>query len=383
MAPRRLNSLGFLLIFFACSEQSSSSPTGDVRPTSFSGWPSRVDLSGVSLDQYCETAARIDCGRLQQCASNTLKSRFGTRSGCEEVQTQRCHSDFIESAVTVLIRQGLVDYSPNRMGLALEVHSAQHCDTQKLSPTPFSALEPRQQNGEPCSRHAFCLSGFCTENSGRACGQCATKPTNAPQECPEQCPIKERCECQDDNCACVANLGIYSDCTDQPTACEDGSTCLRGKTIDGTPKTVCVPFPKIGEPCGARTGLVDCVGDAICREGICTPPEIVFVSEECNQTDKRCAFGLDCRGVCVPQAGQEESCIIITQQTNTSSTTAPTCASGACRNTCQAPLKRGDVCVDSVECEESLGCLFGSNGRAECKNSTDAERYFRELFVCP
>ena len=376
--------LSVLVLLSACSENSTSSGVVTSDSSSFAGWPSGIGLSGVSLDQYCETIARIECGRLQQCASSTLKSRFGNRSMCETLQTRRCHSEFVENAVTVLTRQGLVDYSPNRMGRALENHSRQHCDTQKLSPTPFSAIEPRLQDGQPCNRHAFCLSGYCTENTGRSCGQCEPRPADFPNECPEQCPVGERCECQDDNCSCTDTIDAYSDCSAKPTACEEGSTCLRGKTSDGTYKNVCVPFPRLGEVCGSSVGIVNCVGDAICLDGVCTKPEVVSESEVCNQVDKRCDFGLDCRGVCVPQASAQEMCILITQQANTSSTSAPTCSEGACRGgTCEATLKRGDGCVDSAECAEPLGCLFDRSGRAECKNATDAERHYRETFVCP
>ncbi|MEE2902383.1 MAG: hypothetical protein VYC39_08635 [Myxococcota bacterium] len=375
--------LSAFLLLSACSEQSPSSGAGPSKASAFSGWPDGVALSGVPLDQYCETLAKVDCGRLQQCAPNSLRSRFGTRATCQALQTRRCHGDFVESAVTVLSRQGLVDYSPNRMARALENYSRQHCDTQKLSPTPFSALEPRQQIGQPCSRHAFCRSGYCTENTGRSCGECETAPPDSATECPEQCPVGERCECQDNNCGCAPTIGPYSDCSTRPNACNDGSTCLRGKTTKGNIQTVCVPFPRLGEACGVSTGLVNCVGDAICINEVCSSPEVVLESAECNQTDKLCDFGLDCRGVCISKATEEEACIIITQQINTSSISAPTCEVGACRETCQAPLKRGEICLDTIECEESLGCMFDPSGRPECISNADAERYFRETFVCP
>ena|GEM_PF-5937639 len=375
--------LSTLFLLSACSDQSSSSSAAPSQASPFSGWPAVVSLSGIPLDQYCETLAKVDCGRLQQCAPNSLKSRFGTRANCQTLTTRRCHGDFVENAVTVLVRQGLVDYSPNRMGRALENHSQQHCDTQKISPTPFSAIEPRQQNGQPCSRHAFCRSGYCTENTGRSCGMCENAPADFPTECPEQCPVGERCECQDNDCGCAPTIAPYLDCSTRPSACDDGSTCLRGKTTNGDTQTVCVPFPRLGEACGASTGLVDCVGDAICINGTCSSPEVVLESAECNQTDKRCDFGLDCRGVCVSKASAQEPCVFITQQANTSSTSAPTCEVGACRETCQPPIKRGEICLDTVECEESLGCIFDRNRRPKCMNNTDAERYFRETFVCP
>jgi hypothetical protein len=126
----------------------------------------------------------------------------------------------------------------------------------------------------------------------RAGGACA-RPTD--------CAFGTRCE--ENVCRTYVRASLGQDCSDQP--CELHLRC--------GPQRLCVPRPRIGEPCMVDMG--ECGGLATCAarsfldtEGVCTP--VSGIGGDCSQRGQRCGQGACGRGNrCAMRGAVGEPCL--------------------------------------------------------------------------
>lgn len=343
-------------------------------------------FSTIPIEAYCEARAGLECYRLNACRPTRLRSQYGDSSTCQTQVQRLCEGAFVEESSRYLANKGLIVYLPEQMREALEIHSRRHCNSNRLSPSVFAAIEANLTLGSECRRHEFCRSGYCTGGDGRSCGVCAAPPAPRPSACPTSCPLGEFCRCTENdagrNCACKRALGPYEDCAADRNACDEGSRCINGRTESNERISACVPFPTAGEACGVSIGLSDCVGEQICDGEICIGPKLIEAGADCNLRDRLCLEGHDCRGTCVRKAGFDENCIS-RGAINIPDGGPPTCAEGICNGRCPGLAALGEFCIDASDCESEYGCYAGRGGASVCMTALSLHEELERMFVCP
>jgi hypothetical protein len=187
------------------------------------------------------------------------------------------------------------------------------------------ALEPTRAVGGSCMTPMECATGFCDTSlppgaeppaDGIECGRCAPVPEPRPQSCIDLgCPDGLVCVANDETYStyeCVPPAGIGERCElvpcapdllcgSQPDAgqfCrqppQQGEPCLDVGTCQGPDLVcdfqgtgLCVPVPRLGEPCSFR-----CVDGATCSQqsSVCVPTP--REGEPCPEFE--CAGGAEC-----------------------------------------------------------------------------------------
>ena len=223
-------------------------------------------------------------------------------------------------------------------------------------------------DGNPCSAHEECDSGYCFDGSEP--NICMVKP--ALLAAGEECSLATECagECTtcrvlvlDDPkvCATQALLGDYCQTSND---CMDGAGCVENICAQATSGTLCtddLPCPRgfsCIEECALQTSMGDCVATGGC----------LWASNICTSEDQS--------RHCVPHPQTGEECYDVSE-----------CASGYCdAGSCKDWALEDDPCADTLchpayECYNGL-CTFPCEFKEDCQDGNYCEKESVTIAAC-
>jgi hypothetical protein len=274
----------------------------------------------TSPQAVCAFYAERDCAAWQKCNAPEVRYFFGgDLATCKERSTLGCVSRVTATGT---------NQKPSQVVECARAVAALSCETYldfERWPEACAIPPGNLSDGAACIASAQCQGGHCAISNTEPCGVC-----RATSRAGEAC-------------------GVQADCLDL-------MPCVNG---------VCVPHPKLGEPCDAKERA--CVAGLVCRnldaagEGICE--KLLSVGAPC---DPRSPAGEEC------DYTQSYACDPVARICGVAADPfggvgAPCGSSGECNavsfcrgGVCRARPRDGELCtVGVMECVHPARCIHG------------------------
>lgn len=185
--------------------------------------------------------------------------------------------------------------------------------------------ELRNEDGEPCTTGAECLTGYCVEGlcCDTACdlGPCDACSKAAGSTSDGVCTLLDGAACDDGDACTLADTCFSGQCIGSNSkACTKNETCAESSICDPATGMCVNASSSDGNPCNDGNA---CTKAGVCQSGVChatalvtcPPAEVCHEEGTCNAADGNCVYPVLPDGTICPEGTCQAGICVVKQRT--------------------------------------------------------------------